>query len=58
LKRYFLYLSFVFLLFLPLKKAYSDPFFTVEWLQGKAWFQTPTGKIFISMGVNAIGDHS
>ncbi len=33
-------------------------FFTVEWTNGKAWFKTPSGKPFLSMGVNAIADQS
>ncbi|HVZ80082.1 MAG TPA: beta-galactosidase [bacterium] len=33
-------------------------FFTVNWEKGKAWFVTPSGKPFLSMGVNAIGDQS
>ena len=38
--------------------ASSPSFFTVTWKDGKAWFQNPSGKPFLSMGVNAIGDQS
>ena len=33
-------------------------FISVLWVQGKAWFGTPGGKPFLSLGVNAIGDQS
>jgi hypothetical protein len=38
--------------------ASATSFFTVDWIKGKAWFITPSGKPFLSMGVNAIGDQS
>lgn len=38
--------------------APAASFFTVDWIKGKAWFITPSGKPFLSMGVNAIGDQS
>ncbi len=37
---------------------WASSFFMVEWIHGKAWFKTPEGKPFLSMGVNAIGDQS
>ncbi len=39
-------------------QAKPQPFFTVDWKDGKAWFTAPSGKPFLSMGVNAIGDQS
>jgi len=45
------------LLAAPLQ-AKPQPFFTVDWKNGKAWFTAPSGKPFLSMGVNAIGDQS
>ena len=57
MKNVYICLLMVFMSFLP-KNVFSAPFFTVGWTQGKAWFKTPAGKPFISMGVNAIGDHS
>ena len=30
----------------------------MEWTNGKAWLKTPSGKPFVSMGVNAIADQS
>ncbi len=48
----------LFLLFLMSQTAFSSSFFTVEWLQGKAWYKAPSGKPFLSMGVNHIADQS
>lgn len=51
----------IFLLLTGLGAPLSAPaasFFTVDWIKGKAWFVTPSGKPFLSMGVNAIGDQS
>ncbi len=47
-------------LFLSLiaSSLFASSYFTVEWRDGRAWFKTPSGKPFISMGVNAIGDQS
>ncbi len=45
------------LLALPLQ-AKPRPFFTVDWKNGKAWFTAPSGRPFLSMGVNAIADQS
>lgn len=36
----------------------TPAYFTLAWKDGKAWFQTPAGKLFLSLGVNAIGDQS
>ena len=36
----------------------STSFFTVTLKNNKAWFLSPAGKQFLSMGVNAIGDQS
>lgn len=58
MKNHLLFISLFLLTILGSKQAFSQPFFTVEWLQGKAWFQSPEGKPFISMGVDAIADQS
>jgi hypothetical protein len=58
LKKHCLLLFLFLLTIFVSKQAISKPFFTVEWLQGKAWLQSPEGKPFISMGVNAIADQS
>jgi hypothetical protein len=54
---FFLLLTFFPLLAPPLQ-AKPQPFFTVDWKNDKAWFTSPSGKPFLSMGVNAIGDQS
>jgi hypothetical protein len=36
----------------------ASSFFKVIWKNGKAWFQSPDGSKFLSLGVNAIGDQS
>jgi hypothetical protein len=36
----------------------APAFFTIDWKENKAWFQTPLGDPFLSMGVNAIADQS
>ncbi len=38
--------------------AQTSSFYTVQWKDGKAWFQSPEEKQMLSMGVNAIGDQS
>ena len=58
MKKHLLLLFLFLLTIFASKQAFSEPFFTVEWLQGKAWFQSPEGKPFISMGVDAIADQS
>ncbi|HXL73092.1 MAG TPA: hypothetical protein VN963_05640, partial [bacterium] len=58
MKKHLLLLSLFLLTIFVSKQAFSQPFFTVEWLQGKAWFQSPEGKPFISMGVDDICDAS
>ncbi|HTC21761.1 MAG TPA: hypothetical protein VK859_12980, partial [bacterium] len=59
--RKFLSLLLLFTLFplltTPLQ-AKPQPFFTVGWKDGKAWFRAPSGRPFLSMGVNAIADQS
>ncbi len=58
MKKQLLFLPALLLMFLVSKPGISAPFFTVEWLQGKAWFKPPEGKPLVSMGVNAIADQS
>lgn len=58
MKKNLLFLSVFLLTFFVSKQGISASFFTVEWLQGKAWFKSPEGKPFVSMGVNAIADQS
>ena len=51
----------VLLTFSILSPSYSSAassFFTVNWKNGKAWFQSPSGNQFLSLGVDAIGDQS
>src|SRR5689334_9776386 len=36
----------------------SSGFFSLAWKEGKAWFLDPSGKPFLSLGVNAIEDGS
>ena len=38
--------------------ADTSSFFTVNWKDGRAWLQSPSGNQFLSLGVNAIGDQS
>ncbi len=54
----FLLLLTLFPLLSPPAGAKPQPFFTVDWKDGKAWFTSPTGQHSLSMGVNAIGDQS
>ena len=53
-------LSIVLSVFLfPATHAKAAPaFFSVGWKENKAWFQTPEGSPFLSMGVNLIADQS
>ncbi len=43
---------------LPAGARSSPSFFKVAWKDGKAWFTAPSGGLFLSMGVNAVGDQS
>ncbi|HUO57700.1 MAG TPA: beta-galactosidase [bacterium] len=52
-----LLLTILFISTNPLAAA-SPSFFTVTLKNNKAWFLSPSGKQFLSMGVNAIGDQS
>lgn len=51
-----LLLLLLFLPMVPALQAASPSFFTVTWKDGKAWFLSPFHRLFLSMGVNAIGD--
>jgi len=45
-------------LFLAHPTHAASNFYSVTWKDSKAWFQTPEGFPFLSMGVNAIADQS
>ncbi len=36
----------------------SSAFYSILWKNDKAWFRSPSGKPFFSLGINAIGDQS
>ena len=58
MKKFLLLFAFSLLWITPPAQAQSPSFFTVTQKDGKVWFLSPSGKQFLSMGVDGIGDQS
>src|SRR5579859_107485 len=58
-RKIFTFLTMTFLLGLsPVLAAPFAATYTVTWKDGKAWFLDPQGRLFLSMGVNHIGNQT